>query len=250
MSVTLTDELQGELPGGPGFEPQAHVLVVDDDARIRELLRRFLLRHGYLVTAARDAAHAERLLENLSFDMLVLDVMMPGEDGVSFARRMRARIEAPILLLTAKAETEERIEGLEAGADDYLAKPFEPRELLLRIAAVLRRAAPPVEPPEKPKVLMLGDIQYDLVRGALERGSELIRLTSSEKALMRVFALQPNEPVSRTRLAEELGGTTGEVQERAVDVQITRLRRKIETDPKSPRYLQTVRGEGYMLTPD
>ncbi|MEO1460519.1 MAG: response regulator, partial [Pseudomonadota bacterium] len=123
MSVTLTDELQGGLPGGPGFEPQAHVLVVDDDARIRELLRRFLLRHGYLVTAARDAAHAERLLENLAFDMLVLDVMMPGEDGVSFARRMRARIEAPILLLTAKAETEERIEGLEAGADDYLAKP-------------------------------------------------------------------------------------------------------------------------------
>ncbi|MEM7526614.1 MAG: response regulator [Pseudomonadota bacterium] len=231
-------------------EPAAHVLVIDDDARIRELLRRFLLRHGYLVSAARDAAHAERLMQNLSFDMLVLDVMMPGEDGVSFARRMRSQIDAPILLLTAKAETEERIAGLEAGADDYLAKPFEPRELLLRIAAVLRRSAPTVDMPEKPKALVLGDIQYDLVRGALERGDEMIRLTSSEQALMRVFAKQPNEPVSRARLAEELGGNNGEVQERAVDVQITRLRRKIEADPKTPRYLQTVRGAGYMLTPD
>ncbi|MEM6679708.1 MAG: response regulator [Pseudomonadota bacterium] len=234
----------------PGFEPAAHVLVIDDDARIRDLLRRFLLRHGYLVTAARDAAHAERLLSTLAFDLLVLDVMMPGEDGISFARRMRSTAGAPILLLTARGEIEDRIAGLEAGADDYLAKPFEPRELLLRIAAILRRAAPPAEAPEKPKALHLGDIRYDIAKGSLERGEEMIRLTSSEQALMRVFARQPHEPVSRARLAEELGGATGEVQERAVDVQITRLRRKIEADPKTPRYLQTVRGAGYMLTPD
>ncbi|MEO0821338.1 MAG: response regulator [Pseudomonadota bacterium] len=233
-----------------GADQPAHILVVDDDARIRDLLKRFLKRNGYMVTAARDAEHASRLLVNLSFDMLVLDVMMKGEDGVAFTRRMRGQIEAPVLLLTAKGETSDRIEGLEAGADDYLVKPFEPRELLLRIGAVLRRAQPVPEPEPAPRALLLGTIRYDVLRGALERGEEMIRLTSSEQALMRVFARQPNEPVSRARLAEELGGSTGEVQERAVDVQITRLRRKIESDPKTPRYLQTVRGSGYMLTPD
>jgi two-component system phosphate regulon response regulator OmpR len=228
----------------------AHILVVDDDARIRDLLKRFLSRNGYLVTVARDAAHASRLLESLAFDMLVVDVMMPGEDGFSLTRRVRAEVDSPILLLTARGETGDRIEGLEAGADDYLPKPFEPRELLLRIAAILRRATPPPMPEAAPKALKLGEAQFDVLRGELRRGDEVVRLTSTEQALMRVFSRQPNEPVSRSRLAEELGGAAGEVQERAVDVQITRLRRKIEADPKVPRYLQTVRGAGYMLTPD
>ena len=234
---------------GPAEGP-AHVLVVDDDARIRDLLKRFLTRNGYLVTVARDAAHASRLLESLAFDMLVVDVMMPGEDGFSLTRRIRETLDTPILLLTARNESGDRIEGLEAGADDYLPKPFEPRELLLRIAAILRRAAPPPLPEAAPKTITLGEARFDLLRGELKRGDEVVRLTSTEQALMRVFCRQPNEPVSRARLAEELGGSASDVQERAVDVQITRLRRKIEADPKVPRYLQTVRGAGYMLTPD
>jgi two-component system, OmpR family, phosphate regulon response regulator OmpR len=227
-----------------------HVLVVDDDQRIRDLLQRFLSRNGYLVTTARDAAHAMRLLESLSFDLMIVDVMMPGEDGVAFTRRIRDSIMTPILLLTARGDADDRITGLEAGADDYLAKPFEPRELLLRVAAILRRATPPAPPPSAPKTLTLGATSYDVLRGELRRGDQAIRLTSTEQALMRVFSRQPNEPVSRVRLAEELGGANGDVQERAVDVQITRLRRKIESDPRNPRYLQTVRGAGYMLTPD
>ncbi|MEM6972166.1 MAG: response regulator [Pseudomonadota bacterium] len=226
-----------------------HILVIDDDTRIRDLLKRYLVRHGFMVTAARDAAHASRILESLAFDLMIVDVMMAGEDGVSFTARIRTEQETPILLLTARGETEARIAGLEAGADDYLAKPFEPRELVLRINAILRRVAPPEPEVARPTALLFGETRYDLARGSLEREGEVVRLTSSEQALMRVFALQPNEPVSRTRLAEELGGD-GDVQERAVDVQITRLRRKIEADPKSPRYLQTVRGAGYMLTPD
>ncbi|MEM9146411.1 MAG: response regulator transcription factor [Pseudomonadota bacterium] len=230
-------------------EEPAHLLVVDDDRRIRELLGRFLHRNGYLVTGARDAAHAARLLENLAFDLLIVDVMMPGESGIDFTRRMRHELGVPVLMLTARAETEHRITGLEAGADDYLSKPFEPRELLLRVAAILRRAAP-VAMVAEPRLLSLGATRYDTARGELKRGEELVRLTSTEQALMRVFSRQPNEPVTRARLAEELGGTDGSVQDRAVDVQITRLRRKIEADPKAPRYIQTVRGSGYMLTPD
>ena len=236
--------------GNAGAEGPAHILVVDDDARIGDLLKRFLSRNGYLVTVARDAGHASRLLQSLAFDLLVIDVMMPGEDGFSLTRRIRKEIDTPILLLTARGETGDRIEGLEAGADDYLPKPFEPRELLLRIAAILRRAAPPPVADAAPKTLMLGEAHFDILRGELKRGDEVVRLTSTEQALMRVFARKPNEPVSRTRLAAELGGTAGEVQERAVDVQITRLRRKIEVNPKAPRYLQTVRGSGYRLTPD
>lgn len=228
----------------------AHILVVDDDARIRDLLKRFLARNGFLVSVARDAAHAGRLMESLAFDLLVVDVMMPGEDGLSLTRRVRADGETPVLLLTARGETDDRIEGLEAGADDYLAKPFEPRELLLRVSAILRRAAPPIAEEQVVRSLVLGEKEYDLIRGELTEGDRAVRLTSTEQALMRVFSRQPNEPVSRLRLAEELGGPDGAVQERAVDVQITRLRRKLERDPKNPRYLQTVRGAGYMLTPD
>lgn len=228
----------------------AHLLIVDDDERIRTLLKKFLMRHGFLVTAARDAAHARRILSGLDFDMIVLDVMMPGEDGVSLTRGLRETMVTPILLLTAKGETEDRIEGLEAGADDYLSKPFEPKELLLRINAILRRM-PDAEPGDTaPKVLTLGPIRYDIDRGEMWQGEDLIRLTATEMQLMKIFATSPNEPLSRAKLVEELGRDRGQAQERAVDVQITRLRRKIEDNPKQPRYLQTVRGAGYMLSPD
>ncbi len=231
-------------------EQAAHILVVDDDQRIRSLLKQYLIKHGYLVTEARDAAHARRILSGLAFDLLVIDVMMPGEDGFSLTRGVRDKVDSPILLLTARGETADRITGLEAGADDYLPKPFEPRELLLRVAAILRRAAIVPVQDEPPKTLALGDTRYDISRGELWQGEALVRLTSTEASLMRVFAKAPNEALTRARLVEELGGAAGGAQERAVDVQITRLRRKIETDPKNPRYLQTVRGEGYMLTPD
>ncbi len=228
----------------------AHILIVDDDERIRGLLQKFLARNGFWVTTARDAAHARRLLQGLDFDLLVLDVMMPGEDGMTLTRSLRETLETPILLLTAKAETGERIMGLEAGADDYLTKPFEPKELVLRINAILRRV--PVETPidAPPKTLKLGDVHYDVSRGEMWRGTELVRLTATESALMRIFSGSIHQPVSRGKLVEDLGRDTGQSQERAVDVQITRLRRKIEDDPKNPRYLQTVRGAGYMLAPD
>jgi len=230
-----------------------HLLIVDDDERIRGLLQKFLIRHGFWVSAARDAAHARRLLDGLEFDLIVMDVMMPGEDGISLTRDLRGRIATPILLLTAKGETEDRIAGLEAGADDYLAKPFEPKELLLRINAILRRV-PQVAADLAPKMLQLGPVRYDVERGELWSGEELVRLTATESQLMKIFASSVGEPVSRGDLVEQLGRGSGQdggqAQERAVDVQITRLRKKIETDPKQPRFLQTVRGAGYMLAPE
>jgi two-component system phosphate regulon response regulator OmpR len=228
----------------------AHILIVDDDERIRGLLQKFLARNGFWVTTARDAEHARKLLKGLDFDLLVLDVMMPGEDGLTLTRSLRETLTTPILLLTAKAETNERILGLEAGADDYLTKPFEPKELVLRINAILRRvpADAPVDAP--PKTLQLGDVRYDVSRGELWHGNDLVRLTATESALMRIFSAAVHQSVSRAKLVEDLGRETGQRQERAVDVQITRLRRKIETDPKNPRYLQTVRCAGYMLAPD
>lgn len=228
----------------------AHLLIVDDDERIRTLLQKFLIRNGFLVTAARDAGHARRLLQGLDFDMIVLDVMMPGEDGVSLTRAIRERSTTPILLLTARAETEDRIKGLEAGADDYLPKPFEPKELLLRINAILRRIPEPAPATTVPNLLSLGGIRYDAERGELWEGDQPVRLTATEAHLMRIFSARPGEAISRAQLVEELGRDNGQAQERAVDVQITRLRRKLESDPKSPRYLQTVRGSGYMLAPD
>jgi len=229
--------------------PDIHLLVVDDDERIRGLLQKFLMKNGFLVSAARDAAHARRLLSGLEFDLIVLDVMMPGEDGVSLTRDLRARLATPILLLTARGETADRIAGLEAGADDYLAKPFEPKELLLRINAILRRAPAPVAQ-KVPKVMTFGPVRYDADRGELWRGEDPVRLTATEAALMRILAARPGEAVSRTELVDELSRGGDQTQERAVDVQITRLRRKVEADPKLPRYLQTVRGAGYMLAPD
>ncbi|SEV93759.1 two-component system, OmpR family, phosphate regulon response regulator OmpR [Aliiroseovarius sediminilitoris] len=228
---------------------EAHLLIVDDDERIRRLLQKYLIRQGFWVSAARDATHARRLLEGLDFDLIVMDVMMPGEDGIGLTRSLRETLTTPILLLTAKGDTEDRIKGLEAGADDYLAKPFEPKELLLRINAILRRM-PVVADEVMPKVLNLGDKHYDTERGELWFGEELVRLTATEAQLMRIFSATPGDAVSRTSLVEQLGRDQGQAQERAVDVQITRLRRKLETDPKQPRYLQTVRGAGYMLAPD
>ena len=233
-------------------DPDAHILIVDDDERIRGLLQKFLIRHGFLVSAARDAAHARRLLEGLEFDMIVLDVMMPGEDGISLTRSLRGALDTPILLLTARGETEDRIAGLESGADDYLAKPFEPRELLLRIAAILRRV--PAAEASQPKFLTLGMLRYDTDKGELWQGDAPLRLTGTEQSLLRRLAARAGQPVSRSDLIEDLGrsgnGDEAENSERAIDVQITRLRRKIEPDPKEPRFLQTVRGTGYMLVCD
>lgn len=229
---------------------EPHLLIVDDDERIRGLLRKFLARNGFLVSVARDAAHARRVLAGLEFDLIVMDVMMPGEDGVALTRSLRETLNTPILLLTARGETDDRIKGLEAGADDYLPKPFEPKELLLRINAILRRM-PEAEPENTaPKVLTLGSIRYDIERSELSEGGTVIRLTATETQLMRIFSQNLRQPVTRTKLVIDLGRDQGQAQERAVDVQITRLRRKIEADPKQPRYLQTVRGEGYMLAPD
>jgi two-component system phosphate regulon response regulator OmpR len=229
--------------------PDAHLLIVDDDERIRGLLQKFLVRNGFLVSVARDAAQARRILGGLEFDLIVMDVMMPGEDGVTLTRDLRKRMATPILLLTARGEAANRIEGLEAGADDYLVKPFEPKELLLRINAILRRvpqvkAAEPVR-----QVIHLGTVRYDLDRGEMWRGEAPVRLTATEAQLMRIFASAPGVAISREKLVADQGSADA-AQERAVDVQITRLRRKIEDDPKVPRYLQTVRGEGYMLQPD
>lgn len=229
-----------------------HILIVDDDERIRSLLGRFLRKNGFLVTSARDAAQARRLLAGLEFDLAVLDVMMPGEDGYSLTRFLRERSEMPVLLLTAKGETDDRITGLESGADDYLSKPFEPRELLLRIAAILRRV-PSIEA-SHPKFLTMGMLRYDTEKAELLQGDTYLRLTGTEQALLRRLAASRGQPVSRSELIEDLGrgsgGDESDNSERAIDVQITRLRRKIEPDPKEPRFLQTVRGTGYMLVTD
>ena len=227
-----------------------HLLIVDDDERIRALLGRFLRKNGYMVTMARDAVQARRLLAGLEFDLIVMDVMMPGEDGLALTRALRERIDTPILLLTAKGETEDRISGLESGADDYLPKPFEPRELLLRIGAILRRV--PVVEVAQPKYLTLGALRYDTDKGELWNGDAPLRLTGTEIALLRRLAASRGQPVSRADLIDDLGRGGGEDEngERAIDVQITRLRRKIEPDPREPRFLQTVRGTGYMLVVD
>ena len=229
---------------------QTHLLVVDDDERIRLLLQKYLIRNDFLVSIARDAAHARRLLIGLEFDMIILDVMMPGEDGVSLTQDLRRTANIPILLLTAKNEIDDRIAGLEAGADDYLAKPFEPKELLLRINSILRRLPDQKEEKILPKIITLGPARYNLERGELWHGEDQVRLTATEGQLMRIFAASAGEPVTRAHLVSEMGRGADLAQDRAIDVQITRLRRKIEANPKEPRYLQTVRGSGYMLTTD
>ena len=221
-----------------------HLLVVDDDERLRGLLHRYLTSNGYRVTAAADAADARALMKSMAFDLLVLDVMMPGESGMDLTKSLRTHSQVPILMLTARGEAEDRIAGLEVGADDYLPKPFEPRELLLRVGALLRRAAPPARSAHAE--VRMGDAVYDPERGQLRRKGKPVHLTSSEAALLQLFAANAGRSFSRSDLCTRLGVTL----ERSIDVQVTRLRRKIEEDPKLPLYLQTVRGVGYVLVPD
>ena len=231
-----------------------HLLVVDDDDRIRGLLKEYLSRAGFRVTGAADAAGARRMLESLDFDLLILDVMMPGEDGLSLTRFIRAeagpKADTPILMLTARGLADDRIEGLSSGVDDYLSKPFEPQELLLRIEAILRRARGPRE--RLGRRLTLGHCIFDVVRCELLQDGALVRLTEAEGNLLRRLAQTPNVAIDRLELARG-AGPIPDVEEgasRAVDIHVTRLRRKIEVDPKNPRYIQTVRGVGYMLAPD
>lgn len=228
----------------------AHLLVVDDDQRLRELLRRFLSERGFRVTTAGDAAEAESKLASITFDLLVLDVMLPGLTGIELTRKLRASNHVPILLLTARGDPQDRIAGLASGADDYLAKPFEADELLLRIRAILRRAPPPVEAPSE---IRFGPYRFDfgreelMQRGGEGAGEQPVRLTAAEASLLKVLAARVGSAVSREDLLREsrLSGN-----ERTVDVQVTRLRRKIEADPRLPRYVQTVRGSGYVLRAD
>ena len=217
-----------------------HLLVVDDDRRIRDLLLRFLLAEGYRVTTAVTAAEARAKLGGLSFDLLILDVMMPGETGFDLARAIRVSSSVPILMLTARDEAENRIKGLELGADDYLAKPFEPRELLLRIANILKRRLPASPPIES---VRFGDFLFHIGRGELRRGEDIVHLTDREREMLCTLAAKPGETVPRLALA----GNGHGVNERAVDVQVNRLRRKIERDPANPLIVQTVRGIGYRL---
>lgn len=230
-------------------EDLPHILVVDDDTRLRDLLRRYLSDNGFRVSTAADALEAREMLRSLAFDLLIVDVMMPGEDGLSLTASLRAVNSVPILLLTARGEPDDRIAGLEAGADDYLAKPFEPRELVLRLGTILRRTqtATPEAESSTPRRLCLGGYLFDPDRELLEREDDIIRLTSAETALLRALDEAQGVPLSREELARN-SGIDG--NPRTVDVQVTRLRRKIETDPKTPRYLLTVRGTGYVLRGD
>jgi len=223
----------------------AHILVVDDDARLRQLLSRYLSENGYMVSTAADAAEARRQLDSMEFDLIVLDVMMPGESGIELTRGLRQGNNVPILLLTAMGDTADRITGLDAGADDYMGKPFEPRELLLRIVSVLRRSTREA-PPERQQS-RFGRFTFDVERQELSEEGAPVHLTTAEAALLGVLVARAGETLSREDLAE-LTGVDGNL--RTVDVQITRLRKKIEDDPRLPRHLQTVRGRGYVLWTD
>ncbi|MCR6645642.1 MAG: response regulator transcription factor [Terricaulis sp.] len=221
-----------------------HLLLVDDDDRIRDLLKRYLAQAGARVSAAPDAAGARKLLAAMDFDLLIFDVMMPVEDGFSLAEAVRKTSKVPIILLTARGMPEDRIKGLSIGADDYVAKPFEPAELTLRINAILRRTQTARN--EAPETILFGPYAFNSTRGELSRDGEIVRLTEAEVALLRILAARPGEVVSR----EELAKRTGAGLERSVDVQVTRLRRKIDADSRAPIYLQTVRGVGYRLLVD
>lgn len=225
---------------------QPHLLIVDDDSRLRDVLGRYLRENGFRVSSAADAAEARAMLALMQFDLIVLDVMMPGETGVSFTRDIRLHMRVPILLLTAMGEAEDRIEGLEAGADDYLVKPFEPLELLLRIRTILRRAGEGGSDGSPGRWIRFGACRFDLETSRLMRDETHVPLTGAETMLLRTFAENPRMTLSRQDLVRR-GAVNGEA--RAVDVQITRLRRKIEDDSRYPRYLQTVRGRGYVLVP-
>lgn len=230
-------------PSGLTVEP--HILVVDDDRRLRQLLSRYLAENGFRVTTAADAAQARARMAGLDFDLLVLDLMMPGENGLDFAQAMRAETRVPILMLTAMGESEDRIAGLERGADDYLVKPFEPRELVLRILRILERSA--AQPAEGGNAIAFGDCLFDPARDELTRDGQVVRLTTTETNLLRSLARCPGRPLDREALRQASGEAASD---RAIDVQVARLRRKIEPDPKLPRYLCTVRGKGYVLRAD
>ncbi|ANT53134.1 MULTISPECIES: response regulator [Mesorhizobium] len=219
-----------------------HLLVVDDDTRIRNLLKQYLSENGFRVTVAGNSGEARRKLAGLDFDLLVLDVMMPGETGVDLTKALRAEKNVPILMLTALSETDSRITGLEAGADDYLPKPFDPRELILRINNILRRGGPATTP--KVEQLVFGPYTFQIARRELKRGGEALKLTDREQEILAIFAARAGETIPR----HELVGDDSEVGERTIDVQINRLRRKIERDPSNPVWLQTVRGIGYRLS--
>ncbi|MCO4055410.1 MAG: response regulator transcription factor [Bosea sp.] len=237
-------------PRAPLADEAPHILVVDDDRRLRDLLSRFLGENGYRVSAAANAADAAARLTHLTFDALVLDVMMPGENGFDFARRLRETSRVPILMLTARANAADRVTGLELGADDYLPKPFEPRELLLRLGNILKRsplANTDAESAGRPDFVRFGVFLYWPDRGELRRGDETVRLTEREREILSLLASRQGEPVSRDELG---GGDEALANERTVDVQINRLRRKIERDPADPLLLQTVRGVGYRLVID
>jgi two-component system phosphate regulon response regulator OmpR len=234
--------LELRVTGRPAPSDDApHLLVVDDDRRIRDLLSRYLLSEGYRVTTAKTAAEARAKLESLSFDLLVLDVMMPGETGFDLAAAIRTSSTVPILMLTARDEADNRIKGLEIGADDYVPKPFEPRELSLRIANILKRQKPAAAPVLE--TLRFSEFLFHIGRGELRRGEEIIHLTDREREMLRTLATSSGETVPRLALA----GSPTAANERAVDVQINRLRRKIERDPANPLIVQTVRGIGYRL---
>lgn len=237
----MTNTAEIAQSAAPPDDDAPHILVVDDDRRIRELIKRYLSENGYRISTAENAAEARARLAGLTFDLLVVDVMMPGESGLELTTSLRRQSNVPILMLTARTETNDRIAGLEGGADDYLGKPFEPRELLLRIATILRRAKAQTA---REDVIALGDITFNIGRGELKRDDHVIRLTTREVQLMRIFATHPGQALSRLDLCDN------EAAERSIDVQINRLRRKIEIDPRNPIYLQTVRGEGYILIPD
>jgi len=235
----------------PPADDASHVLVVDDDRRIRDLLSRYLAQQGYRVTTAASALEARAKLRGIIFDLLVVDVMMPGESGLDFARWLRSVSETPVLMLTARAEPADRVSGLEAGVDDYLTKPFEPKELSLRIASILRRAAPKFAPAIAPESVRFGPFTFDCERGELLREGEPVHLSERERQAMQLLAKTPGEPVSREALAN--AGTSDPAlaaNERTIDVQMNRLRRKIENDSAQPRYLQTARGAGYRLVVD
>jgi two-component system phosphate regulon response regulator OmpR len=230
---------------------QPHILVVDDDRRLRDLIARFLGDHGYQVLTAVDAKDARAKLKSLAFDLLVMDIMMPGETGLELTADLRTESDVPILLLTARTETEDRIAGLETGADDYLTKPFEPKELVLRIQSILKRARGKREDAKSRRVVRFGDFLFELDRRRLFRGEDPVYLTEAETDLLAQLAHRAGEVVTREELSPSGGEATEDLPaSRLVDVQVTRLRRKIEIDPRFPRHLQTVRGRGYLLQPD
>jgi len=228
-------------------EAQPHILVVDDDKRLRDLIARYLTEQGYRVTSAIHAADARAKLAGITFDMLVVDIMMPGESGLELTQSLRESSLVPILLLTAMGESTDRIAGLETGADDYLVKPFEPRELVLRISAILKRARARTERQTSVGAVKFGAFIFELERRRLFKAGEPVHLTEAESELLFQLARRAGQPVSREELAPQ---TDESGESRLIDVQMTRLRRKIEDDPRFPRFLQTVRGRGYVLQPD